>query len=50
MLTAEWTESRKWMPPLKKGEVSRKCEKCGSQFMPNSRNQKYCHDCKKKGR
>ena len=29
-------------------EKPRKCAKCGAEFKPNSRNQKYCDDCKGK--
>lgn len=29
-------------------EPPRKCERCGAEFVPNSRNQKYCDECKGK--
>lgn len=32
----------------RQGETTRKCVKCGSEFVPNSRNQKYCDGCKRK--
>lgn len=38
--------SSTWWPPTRKGEKPRKCAKCGKEFEPNSRNQKYCDDCK----
>lgn len=33
---------------MRKGETSRTCAKCGKEFVPNSRTQKYCEDCKRK--
>ena len=29
-------------------EKPRKCARCGAEFVPNSRNQKYCDECKGK--
>lgn len=29
-------------------EPPRKCERCGAEFKPNSRNQKHCDRCKAK--
>ena len=34
-----WTATRS-------GEKSRKCERCGNEYVPRARNQKYCPDCK----
>ena len=31
-------------PALRPGEVSRTCVKCGSDFAPSSRNQRYCSE------
>jgi len=31
---------------MKKNTPKRKCAKCGKEYTPNSRNQKYCDDCK----
>ena len=30
----------------RKGEKVRKCERCGAEYKPNARNQKYCDECK----
>lgn len=34
--------------PLRKGETSRRCERCGREYMPNSRSQRYCDECRRK--
>lgn len=34
-----WTATRS-------GEKTRKCERCGSEYVPSARNQKYCPECK----
>lgn len=31
-----------WFSPTRKGETTRKCENCGAEYIPRSRNQKYC--------
>ena len=33
---------------MKKDAPKRKCEKCGKEYAPNSRNQKYCDECRGK--
>ena len=32
----------RWFSALSPGEESRKCEVCGSEYVPKSRTQKYC--------
>ena len=34
-----WTATRS-------SEKTRKCERCGADYKPNARNQKYCDNCK----
>lgn len=34
-------------PALRPGEKSRRCERCGWEYIPNARNQKYCDECRK---
>ena len=31
-----------WFDPKRNGERSRKCEMCGSEYVPKCRTQKYC--------
>ena len=39
--------NRGWWPATRQGEgPTRKCERCGAEYVPNSRNQKYCDECK----
>ena len=33
---------------LKLGETSRKCERCGGEYVPNARTQKYCGECRRR--
>lgn len=37
-----------YLRPTKLGEKTRKCERCGEEYKPNSRNQKYCENCRGK--
>ena len=32
----------------RRDEAARKCERCGKEYEPNSRNQKYCDECRGK--
>jgi uncharacterized OB-fold protein len=42
-------KNRGWWPATRQGEgPTRKCERCGKEYEPNSRNQKYCDDCRAK--
>ena len=41
--------NRGWWPATRRDEgPTRKCEKCGKEYAPNSRNQKYCDGCRGK--
>lgn len=45
----EEKRNRGWWPATRRGEgPTRKCERCGKEYAPNSRNQKYCDECKGK--
>lgn len=33
---------------LRKGETSHKCERCGGEYVPNARTQKYCDECRRR--
>ncbi len=33
---------KSWFSPMRNGETVRKCENCGAEYIPRSRNQKYC--------
>lgn len=33
-------------PALKPGETDRACEKCGGSFIPSTRTQRFCPDCR----
>lgn len=36
------------LPALKLGETSRKCERCGGEYIPNARTQKCCYECRRR--
>ena len=38
--------NRNWWPATRRGEKTRTCGRCGAEYVPNSRNQKYCDECK----
>ena len=33
---------------LKPGETLRKCQRCGGEYVPNARTQKYCGECRRR--